>query len=275
MLYRWALAVGVLGVVATMVIGNAGLATILAALVVPIVCLATIGRARGRHGWPMVAVIVVAGIGGLAGAGLALLSRQYVEQLALVQVAAMSQGRPPLSLVLFLGVTLPLVGELLKLPGPLVARRWVRFRDEVRDEAGLGVASGVGFAAASTLVNYWPIIRDGYTPVGTASLLEWTMTLVGLAVLRPLVHGTTTGLVMAGIWAVPYGRGGVIAPVLAGLGGSVIYSLGELLLLRWGTLVVLVLHGLVLALLLVMLRHMVRGAVGGGRSCGTLSGCDE
>jgi RsiW-degrading membrane proteinase PrsW (M82 family) len=202
-------------------------------------------------------LVGVAAIGALAGAALALLTRQYVEQLALVQVAAMSQGRPPLSLVLLLGITLPLVGELLKLTGPLLLSRWSQARNDAEDAIALGGASGVGFAVASTLVNYWPIIRDGYTPTGTASIATWAATLIGLAVLRPLVHASTTGLVVAGIWSTSSGRGSATAPVPVGLGGAVVYSVGELLLLRSGTLAVLVLHGLVLALLLVMLRRTV------------------
>ena len=68
--------------------------------------------------------------------------------------------------MLLLGVTLPLLGELAKLAGPLLLRCWPRFRDETMDGVILGVASGVGFAAVSTLVNYWPIIRDGYAATG-------------------------------------------------------------------------------------------------------------
>jgi RsiW-degrading membrane proteinase PrsW (M82 family) len=176
-------------------------------------------------------------------------------------MVAMSQGRPPLSLILFLGVSLPLLGELLKQAGPLLLRRWPRFRNEVMDGAVFGVASGVGFAAASTLVNYWPIVRGGYAPTGAAGLSDWTATLVGLAILRPLIHGTTSGLIGAGIWAATLRRGNVALPVLVGLGGAVAYSLGELLLLGRGTLAVLALHGLVLALLLTTLRRTIHDAL--------------
>ena len=119
----------------------------------------------------------------------------------------MAQGRPPLSLMLLLGITLPLLGELAKLAGPLFLRRWPRFRDEVMDGVVFGVASGVGFAAASTLVNYWPIIRDGYAPTGAAGIADWTATLAGLAIVRPLVHGATSGLIGAGLWAATLRRG--------------------------------------------------------------------
>jgi RsiW-degrading membrane proteinase PrsW (M82 family) len=260
-LYRWALVAGMLGVVATLLVGNAGMATILAALVVPLIYVAYIHHADVHEGEPVIVLASTVLIGGLAGAGLALLTRQYLGQLALAQIAAMAQGRPPLSLLLFLGITLPLLGELLKLVGPLLLRRWPHFRNEVMDGAVFGVASGVGFAAASTLVNYWPIIRGGYAPTGAAGISDWTATLVGLAILRPLIHGTTSGLIGAGIWAATLRRGNVIVPVVVGLAGAVVYSLGELLLLSRGTPAVLALHGLVLALLLTTLRRTIHEAL--------------
>ena len=260
-LCRWALVAGVLGVVATLLVGNAGLATVLAALIVPIVYVACVNHADGHQGESFAALALTVLGGGIVGAGLAILSRLYLGQLQLAQIAAMAQGRPPLSLILFLGVTLPLIGEMLKLAGPLLLRRWPRFRNEVMDGAVFGVASGVGFAAASTLVNYWPIVRGGYAPTGAAGLLDWTATLVGLAILRPLIHGTTSGLIGAGIWAARLRRGSVSVPVIVGLGGAVVYSLGELLLLSRGTLAVLALHALVLVILLTTLRRTIHEAL--------------
>jgi RsiW-degrading membrane proteinase PrsW (M82 family) len=247
--------------VATLLVANAGLATVLAALIAPVVYVASIRHADVPEGKPFVAVVSTVLAGGLVGAGLAWLTRLYLTQLSLAQVTAMAQGMPPLSLVLFLGITMPLVGELLKLAGPLLLRRWPSFRDEVIDGVVFGIASGVGFAAGSTLVNYWPIIRGGYAPTGAAAFSEWTATLLGLTIVRPLVHGAATGLIGAGIWAATLRRGSGIFPVLVGLGGSVGYSLGELLLLSWGTLVVLALHGLVLALLLLTLWRTIREAL--------------
>lgn len=247
--------------VATLLVANAGLATVLAALVVPLVSVAYIRRADVQGGRPLAVLASMVLLGGLAGAGLALVTRLYMEQLPLAQIVAMAQGRPPLSLALFLGITLPLLGELLKLVGPLLLRRWPHFRNEVMGGIVFGVASGVGFAAASTLVNYWPVIRGGYAPTGAAGIWDWTATLAGLAILRPLVHGTTSGLIGAGIWAAALRRGSVTLPVVVGLGGAVVYSLGELLLLSRGTLAVLALHGLVLVLLLTTLRRTIHEAL--------------
>jgi RsiW-degrading membrane proteinase PrsW (M82 family) len=265
-----------------MSVTSLGLATILAALVVPALSAAYIRRADVQGNVPVLALVATAAIGGLAGVGLALLSRRYLDQLTVVQLVGMAQGRPPVSLLLLLGVSLPLAGELLKQAGPLLLRRWPRMRNRVMDGVVLGVASGAGFAASSTLVNYWPIIRDGYAPTGATGTSEWIATLAGLAVLRPLIQVTTTGLIAAGVWTALLGRRRVMLPVVVGLGGAVAYSLGELLLLGRGTLAVLTLHGMLAAVLLMSLRRTIREALlldawasRGGWACGTLSGCDE
>jgi RsiW-degrading membrane proteinase PrsW (M82 family) len=164
----------------------------------------------------------------------------------------------PTSTMLLLGVTVPLVGELLKLAGPLRFRGALLFRDETANGAVLGATSGVGYAAASTLVNYWPIVRDGYAPTGVAGLADWSVTLIGLAIPKPLIHGTTSGPVMVGICAATVRRDLMIVPALAGLCGGVVYGLGDLLLNRHGTISVLLLHGLLLAILLTLLWRIVR-----------------
>jgi RsiW-degrading membrane proteinase PrsW (M82 family) len=253
------LAAGMLGVVAALLVANAGVATVLAALVVPAVFFAHVRRATVSGGAPTSVLALMMLGGAIAGAGLSALSRLYVEQLSLAQVAAITQGRPPTSVLLLLGVTVPLVAELLKLAGPvLLLRRRSRFRNEVMVGAVLGMAAGVGYAAASTLLHYWPIVRDGYAPTGATGMVEWTATLLGLTILKPLMHGATSGLIVAGIYASTLRRGGVMVPMLAGICGAVAYSLGELLLSRYGTLAVLTLHGLLVAILLTLLRRAVR-----------------
>lgn len=260
-LYRWGMVAGLLLVVATLFVGNAGLATVLAALVVPILYVAYIHHADVHEGEPLVVLGSTVLCGAMLGVALAGLTRSYVGRFALTQIIATAQGSPPASLVLLLGVSVPLVGELLKLAGPLFLRRWPQFRNEVMDGAVFGVAAGVGFAAGSTLVNYWPIIRGGYAPAAGAGLADWTATLVGLAIIRPLVQGTTSALVGAGIWAASLRRGDTVLPIALGFGGAIVYSLGELLLLSRGTLVVLALHGIVLAVLLLTLRRTIHQAL--------------
>jgi RsiW-degrading membrane proteinase PrsW (M82 family) len=255
--YGWLLLAGMLGAIATLLVVNAGAATILAALVVPVVYVTYVGREH-RHDGVSISTLTLVMLGGsTVGAGLAMLSRLCFGQLQLAQIAAIAQGRMPTSVTLLLGVTVPLLGELLKLVSPLLLRGQSRFCNRVTDGAVLGFASGIGYAAASTLVNYWPIVRDGYAPMDSAGLTDWSATLFGLAILKPLTNGTTCGLLGAGIWAAMSRRGSVTLPISAGLAGSVVYSLADLLLSQHGTLAILTLHGLLLAVLLILLRRTV------------------
>ena len=263
-LYVLALAVGMLGVVAALLFARLGLAVVLAALVVPAIGVVYACEARVHARVPIAALALAAMAGSLSGAVLTLLARQYVEQFGVAQMTAMAEGRPSLSLVLLLGITAPLLGDLLALVGPLPLRRWPGVRHEVVDGVILGVVSGVGFAAMSTLVNYWPLIRDGYTPTGVDGVLDWTATLVGLSVLRPLVHGATSGLIAAGVWAAMLGRGQVAVPVAVGFGGSMMYSLADFLFLSRGSFMVLAVHGVLLAVLLVTLRFTIREGASSG-----------
>lgn len=259
--YLLVLAAGVVVVLATLVLANAGLAIVLAALVVPVVGGVYVLQMRGAGRMPVTVMAQSAAIGGLGGVGLALLARLYVEQLGVAQMAAMAEGRLALSLILLLGITVPLLGDLLKLVGPLLLRRRPGVRDQSTDGVVLGIASGIGFAATSTVVNSWPIIVAGYAPTGLAGILDWTATLIGLAVLRPLVNGATSGLIAAGVWAAMLRRGPVTVPVVVGFGGSVIYSLCDFLLLSRGSLAVLALHGVMVAALLMTLRLTIREGV--------------
>jgi hypothetical protein len=264
-LYLLALAAGVVVVLATLLLVNAGLAIVLAALVVPLVGGVYVLQVSGSQRMPTAAVALSAAIGGAGGAGLALLARLYVEEVAGSRMVV-ADGRLPLSLVLLMGVTVPLLGDLLELVGPLLLRRWPGVRDGVVDGVILGIASGIGFAATSTVVNFWPIILAGYSPTGLAGTLDWTATLIGLSVLRPLVNGTTSGLIAAGVWAAMLRRGQAAVPVAVGFGGSVIYSLCDFLFLSRGSLAVLALHGVMLAVLLMTLRLTVREALVAGEA---------
>ena len=259
-LYLLALAAGVAAVQATLLLANAGLAIVLAALVVPVVGGAYVLQARGSLGVPIAAVAVSTAIGCAGGTGLALFARLYIEQRGAAQMAAMAEGRYPLSLILLLGVTLPLFGDLLKLAGPLLLRRWPGVRDVVRDGVILGIASGIGFTATSTVINAWPIIEAGYSPTGLLGTLDWMATLIGLSVLRPLVNAATSGLIAAGVWAAMLRRGPVTVPVAVGFGGSIVYSLCDFLFLSRGSLIVLTLHAVMVAALLVTLRRMTQEA---------------
>ncbi|MER3439685.1 MAG: hypothetical protein C4346_19990, partial [Chloroflexota bacterium] len=91
--------------------------------------------------------------------------------------------------VLFVGLLLPLVAELLKLTGPLFLRQQAAFRNEVMDGAILGAASGGGYAVAAAIVYFWPLLQNDPPP---GSVANWTAALIGVLVVRPAISCATT-----------------------------------------------------------------------------------
>jgi RsiW-degrading membrane proteinase PrsW (M82 family) len=255
--YRWALIAGAGLVMVALMLANAGAAVVLAATIVPLLYVMYIYDADVHEGEPFAVIACTVISGALFGVLVALIGRAYVARVTLLQMGGGMDRPPSLGYLLLFGVALPILGQLAVLTGPLLLRRWPHFRNEVIDGIVFGVAAGVGFAGGSTLVNYWPMVRTGYSPAGPTGLTEWSITLLGLAILRPLILGTTAGLIGSGIWAAYLHRGQVVVPVFAGFVGALLYPIGELFLLHRGTLVVLGFHGLLLGGLLLLLRRVI------------------
>ncbi len=255
--YRWALLGGAGLVVAILMLVSAGAAVVMAAAIVPLLYVMYIYDADVHEGEPIAVIACTVLSGALFGVLVALIGRAYVARVALFQVGSTLERPPTLGHLLLFGVALPILGQVATLVGPLLLRRWPRFRNEVMDGIVFGVAAGVGFAGGSTIVNYWPMVRVGYSPAGSAGLTEWAATLLGLALLRPLILGTTAGLLGSAIWAAYLHRGQVALPALAGFAGALLYPIGELFLLHRGTLTVLAFHALLLGGLLLGLRRVI------------------
>ena len=71
-----------------------------------------------------------------------------------------------------------------------------QFRDTI-DGLVFGVTAGVGFACAEGLVGYWSLFS--YPPSGTDAA-TWIFPITSLALLVPLLHGSTSGAITATLW---------------------------------------------------------------------------
>lgn len=114
-----------------------------------------------------------------------------------VEYTLPGEGPSPDFLVLS-GIVVPLVSLLLALVGPLilfVARR--RFHD-VLDGLAFGVASGLGFAAAQSLVFSWQLVTGPFQQDGEA--YSWLLPIAKTAILSPLLFAASIGLVCAVLW---------------------------------------------------------------------------
>jgi hypothetical protein len=169
---------------------------------------------------------------------------------------------PKPGFVLLTGVGLPLLAQALMLVGPLLLFVFRRRFDEVLDGLAFGVASGLGFAAAQSIVYSWLLITGPFQRAGSAT--SWALPLLRIGLLAPLLDAATTGLICAALWLwrdpQPAARDlGLLASVpgallLAAL-GQVVPATGVALL--GGQIVDLLWYGGALLALILALRHVL------------------
>src|SRR5258706_250895 len=172
-------------------------------------------------------------------------------------------GQPSVNIgaVLLLGLLVPLVQEVIKpLPAIFLPNR-ADFPETV-DGLVFGVAAGLGFSLAETLINFSSTIAS--LPVHVAPG-NWIYSLATIAVLQPLLQGSATGMIVATIWRQRLGKlggreiGGVVMALLAHIafsgGGQVLAqtSINPLFILIW--------QAAIVGALLVYVRYLLHHAL--------------
>ncbi|MGO8948729.1 MAG: PrsW family glutamic-type intramembrane protease, partial [Ktedonobacterales bacterium] len=116
--------------------------------------------------------------------------------------------------------------------GPLVLYFTRPKFDEVLDGLAFGAASGLGFAAAESIISAWLFMIGPFQQPGLVS--AWVVPILRIALLVPMVNAATTGLICAALWLrrdpqLPLSELGVFpawpAALLCGLLGQVAPSL--------------------------------------------------
>ena len=169
------------------------ISTVLAALLIPLLYLAyfyVVQVYEDEPAWVLGATFLVGAILGLVAT--LLLYRSVISGQSIFV-------RPKPSYLLLVGVGIPLLAQALMLVGPLIlffARRQ-RFNDML-DGLTFGVASGLGYAAAESLVYSWLLITGSAPALGDPSSLA--LRTIPLALLKPLLYAGTTGLICSALW---------------------------------------------------------------------------
>jgi RsiW-degrading membrane proteinase PrsW (M82 family) len=176
--------------------------------------------------------------------------------------------------VLLTGVLLPVIAQALMLVGPLVLYFTLpRFREPL-DGLVFGAASGLGFAAAQSVIYSWALIAGPFARSGSA--LSWALPVVRIALIAPLLDAATTALICTALWLSrnrqPDARRSTwleypIAAVLVALVGQILPSLGydlvgsQILALIW--------YGAPVAIVLVLIRvQLHHGLIGRAQALG-------
>lgn len=232
------------------------LAIVLSALLVPLLYLFYFFDALIFEEEPLPVILLTFGAGALLGIGMSLVFFRVVLGNTYFSLSGQNTSH-----VLITGVVLPLLAQALMLVGPVILFL-VRPRfDEVLDGLVFGAASGLGFAAAQSIIYSWLIITGPFARSGPA--YSWALLTIQDAILIPLLYAATTGLICASLWLARdrterAGRNGLLAfplALLIGALGIVIPSVGANLL--GGNILNLVWYAVVIAILLLLLRRIL------------------
>lgn len=172
------------------------LAIVLAALLVPALYLWYFFAVAIYREEPL-AVLVGTFVAGLVLG--AVLSLALYTPLQHQSAASLLPGRGPApGYLLLAGIVFPLVALALMLVGPVLLLLTRPRFDELLDGLAFGAASGLGFAAAQSVIFSWLLIVGGFQRGGAG--YSWALDIVRVALLQPLVYASAAGLVGAALW---------------------------------------------------------------------------
>lgn len=231
--FRWALLVGLGGVALLWITGFVTAAILVATFLIPVLYLIYLYEAQVYRDAPASVVGFTLAAGAVLGIVLTLLGRLLLGDDLLVGRSSAFGVKATVEVLPLLGITVvaPVAQEIVK-PLPML---WLRGRGflETMDGLTFGVATGVGFATAQTLVNFSVFIAraDVRTAPGT-----WILPLLSIAVLQPVMQGACAGIVAASLWRL-FGRRGTARDVVGLIAAPVAhaaFALGGALLLQTG-----------------------------------------
>ena len=254
--FRWAFIAGLAGVVILYLIGLITAAILVSALLIPVLYLIYLYEAQVYRDEP--AVVLGFTIGGGVILGLIVSAIQAFLYHPVLSIAhPFGGGGIDFGALLFAGLLLPIVQEVLKpIPSFLLPNR-ADFPETV-DGLVFGVAAGLGFALAETLVNFGPVIQSLPPQVKPGN---WIFPLITIAVLQPLLQGSCTGMIVAAIWR--QARGGLggreIGAVAMAFLAHVAFSLGSIVIAdaAISPLAVIIWQTVVVAAVLIYVRYLL------------------
>lgn len=100
--------------------------------------------------------------------------------------------------VLLAGIVYPALALVLMLVGPMLLLLTRPRFDELLDGLAFAAASGLGFAAAQSVIFSWLLIFGDFQRGGAG--YSWALDIVRVALLQPLLYAAAAGLVAAALW---------------------------------------------------------------------------
>lgn len=195
---RWVMAAGVLLALGIAVGRLAPIALVVSAALLPVLYLIYFYDVEVYEDAPItiLAGTFVAGV--VCGGALSLgFYRAIIQQRPL----SIHPSGPSSSYLLLNGVALPLLALVGSVLGPVILYLIPRLRDrfdDILDGMVFGIASGLGFAAAFSVVYEWQIIAGPLQRGGSA--FTWALPTLRVALLTPIIYAAAAGLVCSALW---------------------------------------------------------------------------
>jgi hypothetical protein len=258
--FRWALIAGLGGVVVLWLAGLVTAAILVAAFLVPVLYLVYLYEAQIYKDEPALVLGFTLGGGVVAGILITILVHAVYNP---IHYNPNPLGPSTLSVgaVLLLGVLVPVVQEAVKPLAAIFLPNRADFPETV-DGLVFGVAAGLGFSLAETLINFSSTLTSlpAHVPPG-----NWIYSLATIAVLQPLLQGSATGMIVGAVWRQRLGMLGrrEVFAVAAAVLAHVAFSAGGQLLagVSLHPLVILIWQAAVVGSMLVFVRYLLHHAL--------------
>lgn len=258
--FRWAFAVGLAGILLLYIAGLITAAILVAAFLVPVLYLIYLYEAQVYRDEPALVLGFTLGGGIVVGIVVTVVANFIYNPFQDLGNPLRSTG---LSIggLLFLGLILPVVQEALKPVPALFLPNRADFPETV-DGLVFGIASGLGFSLAESLIGFSSVLTSLPAHVESGN---WIYDLTSIAVFQPLMQGSATGMIVATIWRYRRGRlagremGGVAMAVIA----HVAFAAGTQLLkgASVSPFLILIWQAVIVGALLVYVRYLLHHAL--------------
>jgi hypothetical protein len=274
--HRWIAGAGLGLILVFLLVNSGGLALIVLSSLAPLLILVTLTQHDVFEKESNLVIAGVVAVGAVAGIALATLAawvqgEQWFDTGLLNYGAggfggrfAERAGSAPAVVWLLVGLAIPALALVTFGGVPIALRRWPQFRNEVMDGAILGGACAAGFSIGASIVYWWPMVGDA-GPLTSVS--DWTLSVLGVALLRPIVTTLCGTMIGAGVWRymIKQSLVVVVPPAIGGIGGYLLLTFGSIQLQASGIWSEFLWTLLVLAAVFILYRKVLDQAVADDR----------
>jgi RsiW-degrading membrane proteinase PrsW (M82 family) len=251
--FRWAFFAGLGGILVLYLAGLITAAILVSAFLVPVLYLIYLYEAQVYRDEPAMVLGFTIGGGFIVGLILTVITNGLVNPITASAGLAADAGT-----LLLVVLVIPVVQEVAK-PLPALLLRGREPYGETIDGLVFGIAAGLGFSVAETLIRFSSVITT--LPIHSDNTGNWIYPLMTIAVFQPLLQASTTGIIVAAIWRHARGRfekrewGGILIAVLCHIaftaGSTALAELGA------GQVVVVIWQAVVVGGLLIYIRYLL------------------